>query len=122
MFLNIRTVTERNVTTIMLDGCVTLGEASGDLRDAIKEVLAAGETNILVDLAAVPYIDSAGMGEFIGAFVACGKSGATLKFLHLQRRVRGLMQITRLLTVFETFEDREEALRSFARVPAAAGA
>jgi anti-sigma B factor antagonist len=113
MYLNIRTSKEKNVTVVALEGNITLGEASGDLRDAIKDVLAAGEKNLILDLGEVSYIDSAGLGELIGAWVSCTRAGATLKLLHLQRRVKGLMQVTRLLTVFECFEDREQAIRSF---------
>jgi len=96
-----------------MEGQITLGEASSDLRDAVRDALTAGALNILLDLGGVSYIDSAGLGELIGAWVACARAGATMKLLHLQRRVEGLMQITRLLTVFEAFEDREKALRSF---------
>jgi anti-sigma B factor antagonist len=113
MYLSIRTFKERHVIVVALEGNITLGEASGDLRDAIKDLLAAGEKNIVLDLAEVSYIDSAGLGELIGAWVSCARAGAALRLLHLQRRVKGLMQVTRLLTVFECFEDREEAIHSF---------
>jgi anti-sigma B factor antagonist len=116
MYLNVRTSKEKHVAVLALEGNITLGEASGDLRDAVKDVLAAGEKNILLDLGEVSYIDSASLGELIGAWVACARAGATLKLLHLQRRVKGLMQVTRLLTVFECFDDRDEAIRSFEAV------
>ena len=116
MYLGVRTSTEGNVTVIALEGQITLGESSGDLRDAIKDALAAGATNLLLDLEQVSYIDSAGMGEIVGAWVACARTGATLKLLHLQPRVHGMMRVTRLLSVLESFEDRDEAIRSFESV------
>jgi anti-sigma B factor antagonist len=113
MYLGVRTSVAGNVTIIALEGQITLGESSGDLRDAIKDAMASGATNILLDLADVTYIDSAGMGEIVGAWVAVARRGHTLKLVHLQRRVEGMMKVTRLLTVLESFEDRDEALRSF---------
>jgi len=101
------------VTILSLQGNVTLGEASSALRDAIRGVILTGAKNVLLDLGGVHYIDSAGLGELIGAYAAAETRGVKLKLLNLQKNVRGLMQITHLITVFEVFDNEEEALRAF---------
>jgi anti-sigma B factor antagonist len=108
------------VTILAIEGNVTLGEASSALRDAIRGAFHTGATNILLDLGGVDYIDSAGLGELIGAYATASSRGVHIKLLNLQKKVRGLMQITHLLTVFEVFDSEAEALRSFERgaVPA----
>lgn len=109
-----------DVVVIALNGNITLGEASGDLRDAVKEVSGSGSTRILLDLGGVGYIDSAGLGELVGAFATCERAGAKLKLVNLTKKVEGLMQMTRLLTVFESFEDEDEAVKSFSKPAAGA--
>lgn len=115
------TRTEGDVSILELEGNITLGEASGALRDAVKSVFASGAKNVLLDLAGVYYIDSAGLGELVGCYATAGNKGARLKLLNLQKKVEGLMQITKLITVFDVYEDRAEAIRSF-HVTGAAGA
>lgn len=100
------------VTILAISGNVTLGEASSALRDAIRSVVQTGVQNIILDLAEVDYIDSAGLGELIGAYATASSRGITIKLLNLQKKVRGLMQITHLLTVFEVFENEDDAVRS----------
>lgn len=121
MSLNVEKRLRGDVIVIGLRGNITLGEASGALRDAVKETAAAGSKKILLDLGGVSYIDSAGLGELVGAYATCERDGAKLKLLHLTKKVQGLMQMTRLLTVFEAFEDEAEAVKSF-ESPAAAQA
>lgn len=113
MFLKVQSTTEQNVTIVSFEGQITVPEERGVLRNAIREALAANAASILLDLSRVSYIDSAGLGELIEAWVACSDKGVAIKLLHLQSRVAGMMQITRLLSVFECFDDRGEALRSF---------
>ena len=113
MILKSRIRTAPSVTILSLEGNVTLGESSASLRDAIRNVILTGATNILIDLGGVHYIDSAGLGELIGAYATGTSRGVHIKLLHLQKKVRGLMQITHLITVFEVFEDEEAAIRSF---------
>ena len=105
--------TDGNVTIVRLEGKITLGEGSGALRDAVRNVLANGATNILLDLGGVSYIDSSGLGEMVGCYAAAQNRAASMKLLHLQKKVQGLMQITKLTTVFEVFEDEAQAIRSF---------
>src|SRR4051794_17599664 len=114
-------ITVRNVgdvTVLDLSGRITLGEATGELRDAVSAEVAKN-TRILLNLGGVSYIDSAGLGELVGCHTTVRNRGGELKMLNMQKRVRDLMQITRLLTVFESFDDEDLAVRSFSR---AAGA
>jgi anti-sigma B factor antagonist len=110
--LKTSTDVRQNVAIVRLAGDITLGEASGQLRDAVKETLAAGHKAVLLDLGGVAYIDSAGLGELVGCYATASKHEATLKLLNLQKKVQGLMQITKLTTVFETFENEADAIRS----------
>jgi len=102
-----------DVVVLDLSGRLTLGEAVGTLRDEIRDLLANDQKNILLNLAEVSHIDSSGLGELVGAFATITHAGGRLKLLNLQKRVRDLVQITKLYTVFETFTDEKAALRSF---------
>jgi anti-sigma B factor antagonist len=109
-----------NVTVIDLAGRLTLGEPTALLRDTLRSE-AAKNPNLLLNLENVSYLDSAGLGEMVGCYTSVTSKGGTLKLLHIQRRLQDLLQVTRLLTVFEVFEDEGEAVRSFAnaaQVPA----
>ena len=98
-----------------MSGRVTLGGGLADLRDSIREALAGDQKNILLNLAEVSYIDSSGLGQLIGSYATVTSRGGQMKLLNLQKRVNDLMQITKLLTVFETYTNEEAALRSFAK-------
>jgi anti-sigma B factor antagonist len=98
-----------------MSGRVSLGDALADLRDSIREALAGDQKNILLNLAEVSYIDSSGLGQLIGSYATVTNRGGQMKLLNLQKRVNDLMQITKLLTVFETYTNEEAALRSFAK-------
>jgi len=98
-----------------MSGRVSLGEALADLRDSIREALAGDQKNILLNLAEVSYIDSSGLGQLIGSYATVTGRGGQMKLLNLQKRVKDLMQITKLLTVFETYTSEGAALRSFAQ-------
>jgi anti-sigma B factor antagonist len=103
-----------DVSIIDLAGRVTLGEGSGLVRSTIKESVNSGRKNILVNLKEVTYIDSAGLGELVGAYATVTNMGGIIKLLHPQSKVQDLLQITKLYTVFIAFDDEAEALRSFA--------
>jgi len=98
-----------------MSGRVSLGDALADLRDSIREALAGDQKNILLNLAEVSYIDSSGLGQLIGSYATVTNRGGQMKLLNLQKRVNDLMQITKLLTVFETYTNEKEALGSFAK-------
>lgn len=110
------TISERqagDVTILDLDGKVTIGEGSVALRNAIRRLLGEGKGKILLNLGRVGYIDSSGIGELVSSFTAVNKEGGTLKLLNLTQKIQDLLAITKLLTVFDVFEDEGNALSSF---------
>ena len=111
--MTVNTTTQGDVTIIRLNGNITLGESSGLLRDTVRNTVATGSRKILLDLGEVAYIDSAGLGELVSCYATAENKGIELRLLHLQKRVEGLMQITKLITVFDVFEDEAKALESF---------
>jgi len=113
MSLKATVTSDGDVKIIRLEGKITLGEGSGTLRDTVRRVFDEGAMKLLLDLGGVSYIDSAGLGELVGCYTSANNKGAKLKLLHLQKRVEGLMQMTKLYLLFEAFEDEAEAVRSF---------
>lgn len=111
--LNISERKVGNVTILDIEGNLRIGEGSVTLHKAIRRLQAEGQSHLLVNLAQVAYIDSSGLGELVAGYVAMRKSGGEIKLLHLTQRVRELMTITKLLTVFDAYEDESEALDSF---------
>jgi len=103
-----------DVAIVDLAGRITLGEGSGLVRSTIKDLVTAGQKNILVNLKEVSYLDSAGLGELVGSYASVTNMGGSIKLLHPQAKVHDLLQVTKLFTVFVTFDDENEALRSFA--------
>lgn len=101
-----------DVVILDLNGRITLGEGTVVVRDALQKLLRAGDRKFLMNLADVDYIDSGGLGELITAFTTVRAEGGQLKLLKLTHRVRDLLQITKLLTVFDSFESETEALKS----------
>ena len=106
-----RTVNE--VTVLDLKGKMTLGEGDEMLKEKINGLLAAGKKNLLLNLEGVPYIDSAGLGEVVRTFTTVSRSGGKLKLLNLTKRIEDLLSITKLLTVFDTFDSEAEAVKSY---------
>jgi len=111
MKVNVRQ--REGVTILDLKGKITIGVGDVALREAIHEALNAGATKILVNLADVSTIDSSGVGELVSAYTTVTNRGGKLRLLNLPPKVADILQITQLITVFEVFEDEEEALRSF---------
>ena len=109
-------ITERVVGDVMvldLKGRVTLGEGDELLKDKVNSVVNQGYRKIVLNLADVPYLDSAGLGEVVRAYTTVSRQGGSLKLLNLTKRITDLLSITKLLTVFETFDLESEAVRSF---------
>lgn len=103
------------VTVVDLSGRMTLGEGCGVIRDTVKRLVESGEKLIVLNLAGVNYIDSAGLGELVGAYATVTNQGGALKLLNVQKYVHEVLQITRLYSVFEAFSDEKEALASFVK-------
>lgn len=102
-----------DVTILDLSGKVTIGEGSVALRSAIRRLLGEGKNKILLNLGAVGYIDSSGIGELVSSFTAVNKEGGTLKLLNLTQKIQDLLAITKLLTVFDVYDEEAEALASY---------
>ena len=102
-----------DVTVVDANGRITLGEGASVFRDVIRDLAAKGNKKILVNLADVSYIDSSGIGEMVSSFTTVTNHGGQLKLLSLTKRVKDLLQITKLYTVFEVFDDEATAVRSF---------
>ena len=110
------TISERqagDVTILDLDGKVTIGEGSVALRTTVRNLLADGKNKILMNLGGVGYIDSSGIGELVSSFTAVNKEGGTLKLLNLTQKIQDLLAITKLLTVFDVYDNEADALSSF---------
>jgi anti-sigma B factor antagonist len=103
-----------DVTVVDAAGRITLGEGASVFRDIIRDLAAKGNKKILVNLNEVSYIDSSGIGEMVSGFTTVTNHGGQLKLLGLTKRVKDLLQITKLYTVFEVFDDESTAVRSFA--------
>jgi anti-sigma B factor antagonist len=106
-----RTVSD--VTVLDLKGKMTLGEGDELLKDKINSLLASGKKKLLLNLEAVPYIDSAGLGEVVRTYTTVSRQGGSLKLLNLTKRIEDLLSITKLLTVFDTFDSEAEAISSY---------
>lgn len=102
-----------DVTVIDAAGRITLGEGASAFRDLIRDLAAKGDKKLLLNLSEVSYIDSSGIGELVSGFTTVTNHGGSLKLVGLSKRVKDLLQITKLYTVFETFEDEAQAVRSF---------
>jgi anti-sigma B factor antagonist len=102
-----------NVTVVDLSGRIVLGDGSALLRKTIRGLLEDQRKKILLNLADVDYIDSSGIGELVSGFTAVKNQSGDLKLLHLTKKVRDLLQITKLFTVFDVYTDEGTALKSF---------
>jgi len=109
--LNTRQVGD--VSVVDVAGRITLGEGSSALRDTLRDMVSKNQKKILLNLGEVSYIDSSGIGELVSGFTTVTTSGGQLKLLNLTKRVKDLLQITKLYTVFDVHEDEAGAIRSF---------
>ena len=111
--LNIRERQAGDITVLDMDGRITIGEGSISLRSAVRRLLEEGKKNILLNLAGVGYIDSSGIGELVSSYTAIKNNQGQLKLLSLTEKLRDLLTITKLLTVFDAYDTEAEALESF---------
>ncbi|MFN7918378.1 MAG: STAS domain-containing protein [Vicinamibacterales bacterium] len=102
-----------DVLVLDVKGRITLGEGDEILKDKVNSLLNQGKKKIVLNLAEVPYIDSAGLGEIVRTYTTVSRQGGSLKLLALTKRITDLLAITKLLTVFETYESENEAVQSF---------
>lgn len=101
------------VTILDMTGRLVLDRGDATFRDCVADLLARGQNQLLVNLQEVSYIDSAGVGVLVGKMLSVRRAGGDIKLLHLTARSNRVMTITKLLTVFEAFDDELEAIRSF---------
>ena len=107
-----------DVVIVTVTGDITLNrEGNVLLKDKVQSLLHQGYRNLLLDLSGVPHVDSAGLGEMVQAYVSTKNRGGSLRLLHLTRRIRDLLVVTKLLTVFDAYESEVEALASFGAQP-----
>jgi anti-sigma B factor antagonist len=109
-------IEQRQVGSVMildLKGKITLGEGDEALKDKINSLILQGHKKMLLNFGDVPYIDSAGLGEIVRTYTTVSRQGGQLKLVNLTKRITDLLSITKLLTVFETFDNEPEALQSY---------
>ena len=102
-----------DVTILDLKGKMTLGEGDELLKDKINSLVSQGHKKIVLNLEAVPYIDSAGLGEIVRTYTSISRQGGKLKLLNVSKRIQDLLVITKLITIFDSYDDEKEAVASF---------
>jgi anti-sigma B factor antagonist len=105
------------VTIVDLEGRIAFDEGCGLVRNTVRELLNGGSRNILLNLQGVSYVDSSGLGEMAGSCVTVARLGGQLKLVHSHARIHNMLQVTKLYALLVTFNDEEEALRSFDAQP-----
>ncbi len=116
MALNIEEKDVNGVTVLELNGRVTLGEGSSLLRTKLKDLLSQGKTRLVLDLAEVSYVDSAGLGTLVAGYTSARNQGANLKLANLTKRFHEQLSITKLVTVFDVYDTVQDAVKSFESV------
>jgi len=111
--LNLKERQEGDVIILDLSGKITIGEGSVQLREAVRKLLDEGKKKILLNLGDVAYVDSSGIGELVSSYTTTNNQGGQLKLLNLTKKIQDLLMITKLLTVFETYDNEQAALASF---------
>lgn len=113
MALTINTREVAHVTILDISGRIVLGDEIGQLRDAVRTLVADGKKKIILNLAEVDYIDSSGVGELVGCFTTVRNAGGELKLLKLSQKVHDVLHVTKLYTVFDIRDDEFTAVKSF---------
>jgi anti-sigma B factor antagonist len=113
MPLTISTREVAHVTILDVNGRIVLGDEIGDLRDAVRNLVAEGKKKIILNLAAVDYIDSSGVGELVGSYTTVRNAGGELKLLNLSPKVQDILNVTKLYTVLDVRDDEFTAVKSF---------
>lgn len=102
-----------DVLILDLKGKILIGSGIDELRDAINTAIKEGNTNLLLNFKEVPYLDSTGLGEVVRSYTSLKNAGGMVKIVNLTQKVRDLLSVTKLITVFDTFEDEDKAVESF---------
>ena len=113
MALKIDTREVSHVTILDVHGRIVLGDEIGQLRDAVRALIAEGKKKIVLNLEDVDYIDSSGVGELVGCFTTVRNAGGELKLLNLSQKVKDVLHVTKLYTVFDIRDDEFHAVKSF---------
>ncbi|HEY0307527.1 MAG TPA: STAS domain-containing protein [Acidobacteriaceae bacterium] len=113
MSMKIATRQLDGITVLDLGGRITLGEGSVQLRDAVRDLISKGQKKIVLNLADISYMDSSGMGELVTAYTSVKNQGGELKLVNLTKKIEDLMQITKLVTVFDIYDDEAKAIAAF---------
>lgn len=113
MALKLSTRTTDGVTVVEANGRIILGQETNDLRESIKGLLANGTTKIVINLANVDFIDSSGLGAMVGLYSTANSRGAKVKLAAITKRFHELLMITKLLTVFDVYDNEAAAVASF---------
>lgn len=108
-----------DITILDLAGKLTIGDGAEILRDTVASIVFQGEKQVVLNLAGVPYMDSGGLGELVRCSMVARKAGGAVKLVNLTNKISDLLAITKLLSVFDTFDSEAQALASFATMPAA---
>jgi anti-sigma B factor antagonist len=114
MNLKIETRETNGVTVVSCTGRVVFGEEATALRDSLKKILASSR-QIVLNLSGVSYIDSGGLGTLVGVYSSARSAGADIKLTGLGQRIRDVLQITKLVTVFEAYDNEQQAIEAFRR-------
>jgi anti-sigma B factor antagonist len=111
--MEIQERTLQDVVVLDLKGKLTIGEGDELLKERISNLVQQGHRKLLLNLEGVPYVDSAGLGEIVRTYTTVSRQGGKLKLVNLTKRITDLLSITKLLTVFETYDSEDEAVNSF---------
>jgi anti-sigma B factor antagonist len=103
------------VDVVEIEGRIVLGEESNAFREKVKSLLAAGNKKVVLNMAQVSYIDSAGLGTLVATFHSAKTQGATLKLANLGTKFKEVLQVTKLMTVFDTYDSEAAAIQSFSK-------
>ena len=119
MQLKIATHTSEGVTILECSGRIVFGDEAAALREQVKDLVAAGKKQIVLNLGGITYIDSGGLGTLVGLYTTARNAGGAIKLANLTQRVGDLLQVTKLLTVFDVYDSQDKAIKAFGKVAVA---
>jgi anti-sigma B factor antagonist len=105
----------KGVAVVTIEGRIVLGEETNALRETVRTLLATGQKKILLNMENVTYVDSSGLGTLVASHASAQTQGASLKLCNLSPKIKELLLVTKLVTVFEFYDSEEEAINSFSK-------